>query len=242
MSFSDEINIIGHRGFPELYPENTAIAVSKAIELGVHGIEIDIQLTQDGQCVLLHDETLDRTTCCSGRADQLSLESITQISAHEPDRFGEAYIGETIPSLEIISQLCYSHRCQLFIELKLSDTSIVDREFYVEQAIKSSVSAGRQRRIISYDKTLLEIARKKCQLPIGWVLTQYDSMHERLAKKLNPDFLICNYTKLPKNKSKLWSGAWKWFIYDVKDIELMSKLRNRGVTYFESWNPKALLK
>lgn len=55
----------GHRGFSGLYPENTLLAFSKAIEVGCDGIELDVHLTKDGELVIIHDERVDRT-CNNG--------------------------------------------------------------------------------------------------------------------------------------------------------------------------------
>ena len=51
-----------HRGFCGKYPENTMLAFRKAVEAGVDGIELDVQLTKDGHVVIIHDETVNRTT------------------------------------------------------------------------------------------------------------------------------------------------------------------------------------
>ena len=51
-----------HRGFSGKYPENTMLAFRKALECGADGIEMDVQLTKDGELVVIHDERVDRTT------------------------------------------------------------------------------------------------------------------------------------------------------------------------------------
>ena len=51
-----------HRGFSGKYPENTLLAFQKALDEGVDGIELDVQLTSDGEVVIIHDEKVDRTT------------------------------------------------------------------------------------------------------------------------------------------------------------------------------------
>ena len=63
----------GHRGASALAPENTLAAFQKAIELGADGMEMDLQLTRDGAVVVIHDDTLDRTTDGHGRVADLSL-------------------------------------------------------------------------------------------------------------------------------------------------------------------------
>ena len=57
---------IAHRGFRSRYPENTMLAFRKAIEAGCDGIEFDVHLSKDGQAVIIHDETLERTTTGTG--------------------------------------------------------------------------------------------------------------------------------------------------------------------------------
>ena len=61
-----ETKIYGHRGCMGMFPENTLLGFRKAIELGVDGLEIDVHMTKDGEIVVIHDETLDRTTNGSG--------------------------------------------------------------------------------------------------------------------------------------------------------------------------------
>lgn len=57
------MKIWAHRGCSQRYPENTMLAFEKAAELkGLTGIELDIQLTKDGEIVVIHDERVDRTT------------------------------------------------------------------------------------------------------------------------------------------------------------------------------------
>ena len=60
------MKIYGHRGYSGKYPENTMLAFRKAAEAGCDGIELDVQLTKDGKLVVIHDETVDRTTDGTG--------------------------------------------------------------------------------------------------------------------------------------------------------------------------------
>lgn len=58
--------IFAHRGFRAMYPENTLLSFKKAFELGVDGIELDVHMTRDGEIVVIHDESLKRTTGVDG--------------------------------------------------------------------------------------------------------------------------------------------------------------------------------
>ena len=60
------MKVFAHRGFSGKYPENTMLAFKKAEEVGCYGIELDVQLTKDDEIVIMHDETIDRTTSGTG--------------------------------------------------------------------------------------------------------------------------------------------------------------------------------
>ena len=70
----DNIFVAAHRGWSDMYPENTMIAFEKAIELGVDQLETDVRITKDGALVLIHDKTVDRTTDGTGFVRDYTLE------------------------------------------------------------------------------------------------------------------------------------------------------------------------
>ena len=70
-----------HRGFSGKYPENTILAFQKAIEVGADGIELDVQLTKDGEVVIIHDETIDRTTDGKGYVVDYTYEELSKFRA-----------------------------------------------------------------------------------------------------------------------------------------------------------------
>lgn len=70
-----------HRGFSGRYPENTLLAFEKAMEIGVDGIELDVQLTKDGEVVIIHDEKIDRTTDGKGNVIDYTYEELQKFDA-----------------------------------------------------------------------------------------------------------------------------------------------------------------
>lgn len=94
-----EINtkIFGHRGFSGKYPENTMLAFKKAVEIGVDGIEFDVQLTSDGEVVIIHDERVDRTTNGSGNVRSFTLSELKELDASAT--FAGQYGKNEIPTL-----------------------------------------------------------------------------------------------------------------------------------------------
>jgi glycerophosphoryl diester phosphodiesterase len=104
--------VVGHRGCAALEPENTLRGFRRALALGCDYVETDVRLTSDGQLVLMHDETVDRTTDGSGRVAELTLAAIRALDAGGKER---------VPILAELLELLRSEgggRVQLLCELK----------------------------------------------------------------------------------------------------------------------------
>ncbi len=89
--------VIGHRGDKVSAPENTLSAFKLAAEKGADAVEFDVKLTADGQVIVLHDPTVDRTTDGSGKIADLPLAAARELDAGA--WFSEQYRGEKIPTL-----------------------------------------------------------------------------------------------------------------------------------------------
>lgn len=90
--------LCAHRGCMETHPENTIPALKEAIRLGAQMIEFDILLTKDSVLVLMHDETVDRTTDGHGRVADLTLAEIRKLDAGV--KKAPAFAGTRIPTFE----------------------------------------------------------------------------------------------------------------------------------------------
>lgn len=117
--------VIGHRGASGYAPEHTFASYDLALEMGADFIEQDLQMTRDGVLVVLHDDTLDRTTghACTGRVIDHTLDQIREcdvgswFNAAYPERARDAYIGAGIPMLEEVFER-YADRASFYIETK----------------------------------------------------------------------------------------------------------------------------
>lgn len=113
----DEVIVAGHRGMRSLYPENTLLSIKEAIDAGVDMIETDLRLTKDKVVVLMHDDTVDRTTTGSGRVSDMTLEELRTLDAG--GRMGKAYEGLKVPTLREFCELVDGCKELLFnIEIK----------------------------------------------------------------------------------------------------------------------------
>ncbi|WP_379135702.1 glycerophosphodiester phosphodiesterase [Paenibacillus sp. sgz500958] len=105
-----------HRGASAVCPENTMTAFRRSLELGATGIETDVQLTKDGQLILIHDEDLKRTTNGTGNVKDKTLEELRMLDAGS--WFSADYSGEKLPTLQELLQLLQGTDIILNIELK----------------------------------------------------------------------------------------------------------------------------
>jgi glycerophosphoryl diester phosphodiesterase len=113
----DPLIVTAHRGASSVAPENTLSAMIAAVEAGADFAELDVRLTRDGQVVLLHDRTLDRTTNGTGDVWDFTLEELRSLEAGS--WFSEEYDGEPIPTLREVIRYARG-RLSLNIEIKVS--------------------------------------------------------------------------------------------------------------------------
>lgn len=110
------IKAIAHRGYSTVAPENTLPAYELAVQNGFKYVETDVSLTSDGVPMLLHDDTIDRTSNGSGTLKQMTYEQVRQYD------FGswmsEEYAGTLIPTFAEFLQFCADNSVHPYIELK----------------------------------------------------------------------------------------------------------------------------
>ena len=127
--------IWGHRGASGYAPENTLDSFAKAVELHADGIELDIQLTKDGQIVVCHDEFIDRTSTGKGFLKDYTLEELRQFD------FGKVIPGyghADIPLMSEVFELIRPTDLTINIELK---TGVFDYEG-IEEKILAMTEKG----------------------------------------------------------------------------------------------------
>ena len=116
-----EVAVIGHRGACGHAPENTMPAFHRGRELGAIWVEADVKKTADGHFVLMHDQTVDRTTDGTGKVAELSLEEIRGLDAGA--WFGAEYAGTEVPLLEELLSWASSAGIGVCLDLGMGFTS-----------------------------------------------------------------------------------------------------------------------
>lgn len=121
--------VLGHRGAKAHAPENTIISFEKGIELGATMLELDIHLSKDGEMVVIHDGTVDRTTDGTGYVHEKTLAELQALDASS--WFDESLPVQRIPTLQEVIEATKG-RIYLNIEIKLGGDKESGRVAYTE--------------------------------------------------------------------------------------------------------------
>lgn len=187
--------IFAHRGFSGYYPENTLLAFAKAAECGVaDGIELDIQLTKDGEIVIMHDETLDRTTNGSGYLKDYTLAELKELSVGV--NMKGFFPRQTIPTMREYFELIAPTKLITNIELK---TSVFEYEGIEAKLVELVKEFGLEDRVwySSFNHFTLERLQKivpdaKCGLLMDtWIRNVGQYAEDCGAASVNASSFFC---------------------------------------------------
>ena len=214
---------IGHRGAKGYEPENTLVSFQKALNMQVDGIELDVHLSADGELVVIHDETIDRTTNGHGFVNQLSLRELKQVRIINE---------QEIPTLQEVFDLV-NQDCFINIELKNYDTATK-----VVKLIEKYVSKKNWRYdhflVSSFDWNALQQVRfLNDKIQIG-VLTETD-LDLALAfakfiqaKSIHPHFHLLTKENTAKIQEK-GIQVFPWTINEIEDIQKIIAFKVNGI-------------
>lgn len=208
---------IGHRGAKGYAAENTLASFEKAIELGVNGIELDVHLSSDGKVVVIHDETIDRTTSEKG--------FVKDFSSLELNKLGIPTLTDV---LDLIAKMC-------FVNIEIKDKNATK---YVLEILQIYISEKHWNpnlfQISSFDWNILEVCfLQNNKIQLG-VLTE-DSIPNAIAfaKKINaysinPNFKLLN----AENVLAIHQNGFKvfpWTVNSDEDITFVKSLQVDGI-------------
>jgi glycerophosphoryl diester phosphodiesterase len=168
-TLADPFHIIAHRGASGYAPENTMAAFERAVAMGATEVETDVSFTRDGHLLLLHDDTLDRTTNGSGRPEDFTLAELKRLDAgswrDERLSWDRDYAGEPLITLDELLDR-FGGTLTYHVELKKPQAGLV-----------SAVIAAIERRglerhcfvfAIEQEAELLEATRLAPSIRIAW--------------------------------------------------------------------------
>ena len=246
--------VIAHKGASGLAPENTLAAFSMALEMGVDMVELDVRQTKDEEIVVIHDETLDRTTNGKGLVHDYTLEEIKQLDAGS--WFDPEFRDQRVPTLkEVLDTI--KGKCKVLIEIKHMDHP--HYEDFAEKLIDiiHKEDNGFEWCILqSYEMEYLEAAHQyDHRIQTKKLLIGEDStplfafyietkMHLGRASKEGGRLLALNpeYTTLSTRRVfRMHARGFKVYTYPVNDRQDMIRMLHMGVDGIITDYPERLL-
>ena len=178
--------IYGHRGASGYAPENTLEAFRLSMDMGAEGFELDVHMSRDGELVVIHDETVDRTTDGTGLVRELTLK---QLKALDASNGMAAYRGAKIPTLEEVFALVQNTNHVVNVEIKTDDWFYPGIE---EKCLALAAKMGVEDRILysSFNHhTLMKLRRLKPDAKLGMLFGDIMVEPWVYARPLNVDYL-----------------------------------------------------
>jgi len=224
--------IVAHRGFSAKYPENTLLAFRKAIDLGVDFIEIDVHETKDGELVVIHDHTLERTTDGKGYVKEKTFREIREFDA---GKWKGKFEGVKIPSLDEVLALV-TGKIKLMIEIK---------EARPEKIIELLRKHGMEESVVMGSFNLEYVTKVRKTAPVISTALISGEFPE------SPDVLVSNgiplldveYHQINGDRVKQFVSRGisltAWTVDDEKD---MKELVNTGISFITTNRPDVLKK
>ena len=216
---------IGHRGAKGYVAENTYESISKAIVLGVDGIEIDVFKCASGELVLFHDKNLKELTGESGLIENLTIKELEQFSV----------LGKyKIPTLkDVLTRI----EKPLFVNIELKGLNTAQATSKIISDISTSTSLSLEHFIVSsFNWDELEQFRSiDKNTPVGVLVSKSMSINEAIefGKKINAQAIHPNFKLLnDKDVKKIKNNGFKiytWTVNNEDDINFMKKLKVDGI-------------
>ncbi|TKD72661.1 glycerophosphodiester phosphodiesterase [Pseudalkalibacillus hwajinpoensis] len=224
------VQTVAHRGASGYAPENTMAAFEKSVEMKADYFELDVQLTKDGELIVIHDTSVDRTTNGSGKVKDMTLEELKHLDAGS--WFGEEFAGEKLPTLgEVLD--AYRGKSGILIELKSPSLYPGIEEKVAAELAKRNMDKPHNNKVIvqSFDHESVETLHSILpSVPTG-VLVSYTMSDEQLnevarySDYVNPGkWLITSDFVDRIHENGMEAQAWT-----VRDIDSVDPLLEAGV-------------
>ena len=199
------VHIMGHRGAAALEPENTLRSIRTALAMGVAAVEIDVQLTKDGELAVIHDGTVDRTTNGKGAVRDFTLAELKGLDAGK---------GEAIPSLaEVVAAV--DGRAHLVIEVKHPEAAPALLKFFQGRDIFARTH------VISFWHPVIKALREQepC-LRTGVLLVGCPADPVGLARAALAEALVLHYGYVtPDLVDAVHEAGLLVYIWNIDDVE-----------------------
>jgi glycerophosphoryl diester phosphodiesterase len=221
--------VFAHRGASAYAPENTLPSFQKALDMHSEGIELDVQLSADGYMVVIHDETIDRTSNGTGRVIDMTFEALRQFDYGK--WFDEDFTGTPIPLLQEVLTLLKGWDGLLNIEIKNNEIPYPGIEEKLIGLLRQNDFTGRAL-ISSFNHESIRKVRKLApQIPAALLYdftfprVHYQQTPEYDAQNVHPYYLNVN----PRMLSYCHAHDLKVIPYTVDKPAAIKRLIRMGV-------------
>ena len=223
--------VIAHRGGGQLAPENTLAAIRRGHAMGFRAVEFDVMLAADLVPVLIHDETLERTTNGRGRVVEHASAALATLDAGS--WFGTAFQGEPVPTFADAARLCQSLGLWANIEIKPAagqDIETGQRTALLAADIWKN-APGPLPLLSSFSVPALAAARDLApQFPRGLLVSAVPADWQSRADALGCVSLHCNQSKLDESTARaVVAAGYGLATYTVNDPAIARRLFSWGV-------------
>ncbi len=214
---------IGHRGAKALVDENTIPSIEKAIELGVDAIEIDVHKCSTGELVVIHDETVKRTTNGKGKVANLSYKELSMLRTEQMYK---------IPTLSEVLQVCKG-KCKLHIELKGKGTAKAVC-MLIEEVVANKEWAYDQLYVSSFDaKKITKVKARNSAIKVGLIAESKTNKAFAIAVDNAYDNLYIYHEKLRSRLVRMAKlkniNLYAWTVNKPADIKKVKALDISGI-------------
>jgi glycerophosphoryl diester phosphodiesterase len=228
--------LVAHRGGGTLAPENTLAALRKGAALGFRGVEFDVMLAREGVPVLMHDDTVNRTTNGTGHVPELSLAELAALDAGSWRDL--AFVGEPVPSFAQAAATCIELDLWANVEIKPH----VGYDTETGRAVALATRAhwlgihplARKPLLSSFSIDALRAAQAAApELPRGYLVGAIPANWRATLEQLQCVALHCDHKKLTQTLAgQVKDAGYGLFCYTVNDVERGALLRGWGVDAF----------
>ena len=226
-----ETKVMAHRGASIDAPENTMAAFEKAIENMADYIELDVQLTNNGEVIVMHDSNAYRTTGVDANIVNMAYKEVKTLDAGS--WFSDEYVGENVPSLKEVLELTQG-KIKLNIELKPADNGtalakntvrLIEKYNMVNDCVITSFSESALKAVKTYNQ----------EIKVGYILSAaYGDFYDMK----NVDFFSVNAAFLSKRTiDAIHNSGKRVYAWTVNNKESIKNLTNKGVDGIITDNP-----
>jgi glycerophosphoryl diester phosphodiesterase len=222
--------LFAHRGGGSLAPENTVAAVKLGQSLGYTAHEFDVKLSKDGVAMLLHDDTLERTTTGKGRAADFTWKELLALDAGA--WHSGAFRGERLASLDEVARTLIERGHTANVEIK--PTPGLERETgaaVARETAKLWSGAKVPPLLSSFSFEALMAAKDAApHLSCGWLTGEFGEADWERLEQLEAVSLHTNYKKFDvEDLKRLHDRGYRVMLYTVNDVPAAERLLDAGV-------------